>query len=913
MIPLPKNFLRRGYLMQNTEKDTLFLKRLSKMDVNSTCWEMNSSLKGLDQKSIDANLSQYGSNIITKSEKKTKLQIFIDSFINPFNGILSFISAVSLVTDIIIPIASKQFDEINPATVIIILSLIFISGIMNFIQESQSDDATEALLSMIKSTVTVRREQQGKIDIPTDQLVVGDIFYISSGSIIPADARLIESNSLIISQASLTGESDQLERSYEKVEKNYDSVTDIPNLVFAGSNVVSGSATAIVLTTGDRTMLGSIAKQVDTKPTQTSFDKGVSEISWILIKFMLVMAPLVFVVSGITKGDWLNAFIFALSVAIGLTPELLPMIVTTCLSKGAVSMSKKKTIIKSLSSIQNFGAMNILCTDKTGTLTEDRIVLELYINSEGETDDSVCKYAYLNSFFQSGLKNPIDKAIINFVDESKSINSKEFNLIGEIPFDFKRRRLSVIISEKESIYMITKGAIEEMLSICSKIDVNGKILDLNNEMSLKVSKISEDLNKKGMRVIALATKDVKSEKEFSVENEKNMVLRGFLAFLDPPRESSKKAIKVLKNHGVNTKILTGDNDKVTMSVCAQVGLPIENILLGPDIEKMSHDELKNAVEETTVFAKLTPDQKALVVSTLKENGYVVGFMGDGINDAAAMKKSDVGISVDNAVDIAKESADVILMEKNLMVLERGIIEGRRTYANMIKYIKITSSSNFGNMFAVLAASALIPFLPMASLHIILLNMISDIISMSLPWDNVDQDFLEKPRAWEAKSVGKFMVWNGPISSMFDWLTYAVLYFVICPSLISGGRLYSEIPQGTLISSGLFAGMDMRSSYVMIFQTGWFLECLWSQSLVMLILRSKKLPIVKSRPSKVVTIVTLISCIMTNIIPYTLVGTFFKFAPIPFQFYIYLFAILLTYIVAGSLVKHIYIKNYNQWL
>lgn len=648
--------------MQSVEKDTIFLKRVSKMDINSACWEMNSSPNGLNDKSVKANLSQYGSNIIKKSEKKTKLKIFVDSFVNPFNAILGFIASVSLVTDVISPMISGKLDDLNPATVIIIVTLVIISGIMNFIQESQSDDAADALLNMIKSTITVEREGKGKIEIPTDELVVGDIFYISSGSIIPADARIIESNSLVISQASLTGESDQLERSHEKVAKDYDSVTDIPNLVFAGSNVISGSATAVVLTTGDRTMLGSIAKQVDdNSQTQTSFDKGVSEVSWVLIKFMLIMAPLVFIISGLTKGDWVNAFIFALSVAIGLTPELLPMIVTTCLSKGAISMSKKKTIIKNLSSIQNFGAMNILCTDKTGTLTEDRIVLSTYSNAEGTTDDSVCKYAYLNSSFQTGLKNPIDKAIISFVDENKSVNKNDYHLIGEIPFDFKRRRLSVIVKENERVYMITKGAMEEMVSVSSNVKIQNEILPMDDKMKEKVHDISGNLNKRGMRVIALSIKDVSDEKEFGVDDEQNMTLIGFLAFLDPPRESSSKAIRVLKDHGVITKILTGDNDKVTMSVCKQVGLPVENILLGPQIENMSSAELKNAVEETTVFAKLTPDQKAKVVATLKENGHVVGFMGDGINDAAALKKSDVGISVDNAVDIAKESADVILM------------------------------------------------------------------------------------------------------------------------------------------------------------------------------------------------------------------------------------------------------------
>ncbi len=899
--------------MQASNKDTVFLKRVSKMDTNSACWEMNSSLKGLDEKSIKANLSQYGSNIIKKSEKKTKLKILVDSFVNPFNGILAFIASVSLCTDIISPIVTKNLNDLNPATVIIIVSLVIISGIMNFVQESQSDEAAESLLKMIKSTITVTREGKGKIEIPTDQLVVGDIFYISSGSIIPADARIIESNSLVISQASLTGESDQLERSHEKVEKDYESVTDIPNLVFAGSNVVSGSATAVVLTTGDRTMLGSIAKQVDVSESQTSFDKGVSEISWVLIKFMLVMAPLVFLISGFTKGDWLNAFIFALSVAIGLTPELLPMIVTTCLSKGAVSMSKKKTIIKSLSSIQNFGAMNILCTDKTGTFTEDRIVLSLYSDPTGATDDDVCKYAYLNSFFQTGLKNPIDKAIISFVDENKSVNKNDYSLIGEIPFDFKRRRLSVIVEENGSKYMITKGAMEEMVSISSNVKIDGEVVPLDEKMTEKVYKISEDLNGKGMRVVALSLKDVNGENEFNVESENGMTLIGFLAFLDPPRESSSQAIKVLKNNGVTTKILTGDNDKVTVSVCKKVGLPIDNLLLGSQIEKMNNSELKDAVEQTTVFAKLTPDQKAKIVSVLKENGNVVGFMGDGINDAAALKKSDVGISVDNAVDIAKESADVILMEKDLMVLERGIIEGRKTYANMIKYIKIASSSNFGNMFSVLAASALLPFLPMASLHIILLNMISDIISMSLPWDNVDDDFLKKPRKWEADTVGKFMMWNGPISSIFDWLTYAVLYFVICPKLVSNGMLYSQIPSDSVISSGIFSGMNMRTIYMCMFQTGWFLECLWSQTLVMLILRSKKAPVVQSRPSKMVTLVTIISCTLSNIIPYTILGNLLKFVPLPFNFYIYLTIILVLYMISGSIVKKAYIKLNKSWL
>ena len=897
---------------KNLERGEKFLKKISKMNTDSVYWELNTTSSGLDKKSISANSAQYGKNIVTKNDKKTKWQILVESFSSPFTAILVFISGVSAFTDIISPIISNNKDDINPATVIIILTLVLVSGLMNFFQESKSGEAAEALLAMIKSTITVERSGVGKIDIPTDELVVGDIFYISAGSIIPADARLLESNSLVISQASLTGESDQLERSYKQVKKDYDSVTDIPNLVFAGSNVVSGSAKAVVLSIGDKTMLGSIAKQVSVKETQTSFDKGISDVSWVLIKFMLIMVPLVFVVSGLTKGDWISAFIFALSVAIGLTPEMLPMIVTTCLSQGAISMSKKKTIIKNLSSIQNFGAMNILCTDKTGTLTEDRIVLEIYINASGKTDDRICKYAYLNSFFQTGLKNPIDKAIINFVEEKGKFKDNKFKLIDEVPFDFKRRRLSVIVSDDNKKYMITKGAIEEMVSICTTVRLNDEIKEINENIKSEVMKISDDLNSKGMRVIALSRKLVDENKKFDVSDEKDMTLIGFLAFLDPPRDSSAKAIKVLKEHGVITKILTGDNDKVTRSVCSKVGLPIENLLLGSQIEQMSEDELKIAVEKTTVFAKLTPNQKAKVVSALRSNGNVVGFMGDGINDAAAMKKADIGISVENAVDIAKESADVILMEKDLMVLENGIIEGRKTYANMIKYIKITSSSNFGNMFSVLAASALLPFMPMASLHLILLNLVSDISSMALPWDNVDKEFLKSPRKWESQSVSKFMIWNGPVSSIFDWITYALLYFIVCP-IVSGGLLYNEIPKDAIVQSGILSGMNMRTAYMAMFQTGWLIECIWSQVLVTYALRTPKIPIVQSRPSKIVTLVTLLCCISLSAVTYSPFRSIFGFVPMGGQYLMYLFFILLLYVFSATIVKDLYIKINKSWL
>ena len=632
---------------------------------------------------------------------------------------------------------------------------------------------------------------------------------------------------------------------------------------------------------------------------------------------MLVMVPLVFVANGITKGDWLSAFLFGISIAVGLTPEMLPMIVTTCLAKGAVSMSKKQTIVKNLNSIQNFGAIDILCTDKTGTLTQDKVVLEYHLNVNGEDDLRVLRHAYLNSYFQTGYKNLMDVAIIQKTEEEEADDpqlvdlSEHYVKVDEIPFDFARRRLTTVVQNRDGkTQMVTKGAVEEMLSICSFAECDGKVRPMTKELKSRILATVDDLNEKGFRVLAIAQKSNPSPAgAFGVTDECDMVLMGYLAFLDPPKESTADAIKALKAHGVTTKILTGDNDKVTRTICKQVGLKVRNMLLGSDLENMSDQELAKAAETTDVFAKLTPDQKARVVSVFRENGHTVGFMGDGINDASAMKSADIGISVDTAVDVAKESADIVLLEKDLMVLEEGIIEGRKTYANMIKYIKMTASSNFGNMFSVLAASALLPFLPMESLQLIFLNLIYDLSCTAIPWDNVDEEFISVPRKWDASSVGSFMMWIGPTSSVFDWMTYIFMYFVFCPLFVSKGVLYNDL-------ASHFAGADlvrMQTAYVAMFQTGWFIESMWSQTLVIHMIRTPKLPFIQSHASAPLTLMTFTGIGVLTIIPFTTFGRMLGFVALPTAYFAYLIPCILLYMVLATSLKKAYVRHYGELL
>lgn len=701
------------------------------------------------------------------------------------------------------------------------------------------------------------------------------------------------------------------------VNETRDAITDYTNIAFMGSNVISGSASAVVVTVGDHTLFGSMASEVAHEAVETSFSKGVNAVSWVLIRFMLVMVPLVFVANGITKGDWLSAFLFGISIAVGLTPEMLPMIVTTCLAKGAVSMSKKQTIVKNLNSIQNFGAIDILCTDKTGTLTQDKVVLEYHLNVNGEDDLRVLRHAYLNSYFQTGYKNLMDVAIIQKTEEEEADDpqlvdlSEHYVKVDEIPFDFARRRLTTVVQNRDGkTQMVTKGAVEEMLSICSFAECDGKVRPMTKELKSRILATVDDLNEKGFRVLAIAQKSNPSPAgAFGVTDECDMVLMGYLAFLDPPKESTADAIKALKAHGVTTKILTGDNDKVTRTICKQVGLKVRNMLLGSDLENMSDQELAKAAETTDVFAKLTPGQKARVVSVFRENGHTVGFMGDGINDASAMKSADIGISVDTAVDVAKESADIVLLEKDLMVLEEGIIEGRKTYANMIKYIKMTASSNFGNMFSVLAASALLPFLPMESLQLIFLNLIYDLSCTAIPWDNVDEEFISVPRKWDASSVGSFMMWIGPTSSVFDWMTYIFMYFVFCPLFVSRGVLYNDL-------ASHFAGADlvrMQTAYVAMFQTGWFIESMWSQTLVIHMIRTPKLPFIQSHASAPLTLMTFTGIGVLTIIPFTTFGRMLGFVALPTAYFAYLIPCILLYMVLATSLKKAYVRHYGELL
>lgn len=887
--------------------------------IQETLGYLNTTLCGLEPGKVEENRSEYGSNKVTREKKKTLPQRLAGAFINPFTAILFCLALVSSFTDMIFPHFSlfgcvpKDFDCL---TVVIILTMVFLSGTLRFVQESRSGNAAEKLLAMITTTCTVTRKGQEMAEIPLDEVVVGDIVHLSAGDMLPADVRILDAKDLFVSQASLTGESEPIEK-IPMVNETRDAITDYTNIAFMGSNVISGSALAVVVTVGDHTLFGSMASEVAHEAVETSFSKGVNAVSWVLIRFMLVMVPLVFVSNGITKGDWLSAFLFGISIAVGLTPEMLPMIVTTCLAKGAVSMSKKQTIVKNLNSIQNFGAIDILCTDKTGTLTQDKVVLEYHLNVNGEDDLRVLRHAYLNSYFQTGYKNLMDVAIIQKTEEEEADDpqlvdlSEHYVKVDEIPFDFARRRLTTVVQNRDGkTQMVTKGAVEEMLSICSFAECDGKVRPMTKELKSRILATVDDLNEKGFRVLAIAQKSNPSPAgAFGVTDECDMVLMGYLAFLDPPKESTADAIKALKAHGVTTKILTGDNDKVTRTICKQVGLKVRNMLLGSDLENMSDQELAKAAETTDVFAKLTPDQKARVVSVFRENGHTVGFMGDGINDASAMKSADIGISVDTAVDVAKESADIVLLEKDLMVLEGGIIEGRKTYANMIKYIKMTASSNFGNMFSVLAASALLPFLPMESLQLIFLNLIYDLSCTAIPWDNVDEEFISVPRKWDASSVGSFMMWIGPTSSVFDWMTYIFMYFVFCPLFVSRGVLYNDL-------ASHFAGADlvrMQTAYVAMFQTGWFIESMWSQTLVIHMIRTPKLPFIQSHASAPLTLMTFTGIGVLTIIPFTTFGRMLGFVALPTAYFAYLIPCILLYMVLATSLKKAYVRHYGELL
>ena len=888
----------------SNDTTTTIMERLSEFacqDIVDIYTRLNTSQNGLDDFEARLRLEVYGPNQISTEKPKSWLVQLIEAFINPFSGILFFLAGISFVMDVLLATPENR----SWRTIIVITVMVTLSGVVRFIQEYRSSKEAEKLKAMVHTTASVVRSGAEKQEIEMLEMVQGDIVHLAAGDMIPADVRIISSKDLFVGQSSLTGESEPVEKygvlaHCDGFRKDM-SLSELNDICFMGTTVISGSAVAVVLSTGNDTYFGSMAKTIVGKHELTSFDKGLNSVSWVLIRFMLFMVPAVFLINGIMKGNWLEALMFGISIAVGLTPEMLPMVVTTNLAKGAVQMAKRKTIVKKLNAIQNFGAMDILCTDKTGTLTEDRIILECYLDIHGKEDIRVWRHAYLNSYFQTGLKNLIDMAVIARAEQEGHENWDDtYKKVDEIPFDFNRRRMSVVLQDENGKrQLVTKGAVEEMLSVCAYAEYGDEVVPLTDEIRVEAMAVANQLGSEGLRVLAVAQKnEVPSQDVFCVDDETKMVLMGYIGFLDPPKVSSAAAIKALNEYGVKVKILTGDNDLVTKKICNEVGLPVERILLGNRIDSMADEQLTMEAEDTTVFAKLSPMQKARIISTLKKAGNTVGFMGDGINDAPAMKEADVGISVDTAVDIAKESADIILLEKDLMVLEQGVIEGRKTFANIIKYIKITASSNFGNMFSVLAASAFLPFLPMLPIQILLLNLIYDFSCISIPWDNVDPEYLQVPRKWDASSIGKLMVWLGPTSSVFDVTTYILMFFVICPAVFGGAYGASGINS---------------VAFMTLFNTGWFVESLWSQTLIIHTIRTPKIPFIQSLASLPVLLVTTAGIITGTIIPFTPIGTMMGMHALPATYFPWLIGMIILYMALAMLLKKNYIKRYGELL
>ena len=845
--------------------------------------------KGLTMEEVQKRQSLFGKNEIVHEKKQKPLIMFVKAFINPFVGVLTALVVISFVMDVLLAAPGEQ----DWTSIIIVTTMMMLSAILRFVQEWKANRSSEALQKMVTNTCYVKRVGVPEGEIGIEELVPGDIVVLAAGDMIPADIRIIESKDLFVSQSSLTGESDSIEKTTKVMGKKFrkGSVVELDNICYMGSNVVSGSAKGIVFETGNNTYLGTIAKSIAGHRAATAFDKGITKVSLLLIRFMLVMVPVVFLINGITKGDWMDAFIFAISVAVGLTPEMLPMIVTANLSKGAVAMSRKKTIVKDLNAIQNFGAMNILCTDKTGTLTKDHIVLERHVNADGSEDmeNRILRHAYFNSYFQTGLKNLMDRAILSHVKElGLESLSDSYKKVDEIPFDFTRRRMSVVVEDNNGKrQIITKGAVEEMLDICSYAEFGGEVHPLANDIRVRAQKFVEEMNNQGMRVLALSHKSFLSkENDFAVEDEKDMVLIGYLAFLDPPKESAAQAIGQLHEHGVEVKVLSGDNDAVVKTISRQVGIDTSTAVTGPEFERMSDEEKLDAVTKGNIFSKLTPMQKVEIIKLLQKQDNTVGFLGDGINDAAALRESDIGISVDSAVDIAKESADIILLEKDLMVLENGVLEGRKTFGNIIKYVKMTASSNFGNMFSVLVASAFLPFLPMLPIHLLVQNLLYDISQITIPFDRMDQDYLRKPRVWDSSDLSRFVICIGPISSIFDIVTYIVMWWVFSCQSVEAQSL---------------------------FQSGWFIEGLLSQTLIVHMIRTRKIPFIQSTASLPVLLMTFSIMAVGICVPFTPFGASIGMEPLPWNYFPWLVGILLAYSIVTQSLKTLYIRVFKHWL
>ena len=866
--------------MQEKNNDLEIIKKYGNL-CTSSIQEIseNYNLYGLKNEEAIQNIQKYGVNEIKQSKPKRWYNYLLESLFSPFNSILIGISLVLFYTDVVLA------DIPNYANIIVILVLVIASTLLEFFEEYNSNKAAEKLKEMVETQATVIRDNK-KIGVSMKQITVGDLILLSAGDMIPADLRIIESKDLYVGQSTLTGESDSVKKVAisENDTKNIDSISDLDTICFMGTNVVSGSAKGIVFQTGNNTYFGKIAHTINSTKPKTAFQKDIEGISKLLIKFMLIMIPLVFMITSV-KYDLITSFTFAVAIAIGITPLLLPVILSSSLSKGAIRMSKKKTIVKRLDSIQTFGSMGILCTDKTGTLTEDRIVLEKYLNIKGEEDLRILKHTFLNSYFQTGLKGNIDTAVINRAKENGMMEYVEnYNKVDEIPFDFSRRRLSVVVTDGNKKQLITKGAIEEILNICTMVDYKGAVSKITKDIKNEILDMAKKLNEDGLRVVAVAQKnDINNVETFGVKDEKDMVLMGFIGFLDPPKESCKSSIKNLNDSGIRVIVLTGDNKEVTRCVCQKVGINSEKIMIGSQIDKISDRALLNQLRKVNIFAKLSPIQKARIVRILKENENVVGYMGDGINDSPSLSNSDVGISVDTAVDIAKETADIILLEKDLNVLLDGVTEGRKTFANLMKYIKMAVSFNFGEVTSVIIASILLPFLPITPIQLLVQSLLYDFGQLTLPFDNVDEEYLKVQKRWNIKSLKNFMLFMGPLSSAFDLIVFASVWFIF----------------------------GIKNAAML--QTIWFSYGVVSNLIGMHIIRTAKKPFIQSNASKIVYFSTIFLSIIAVLVPYTFLGKIIGLLPITLDYLIIIIGVPVLYCFVALFAKKIYIKKYGEWI
>lgn len=851
-------------------------------DLGTLLAQLDSSAQGLSDAQAAVLLETHGPNEVEHDRPVTWWRHLWLSYNNPFNLLLTVLALVSYFTG-------------DMQGTLVIAVMVALATVIKFVQERRSNQAAQALRAQVSNTATVRRRAEagaeGTVQSPREiairELVPGDIVLLSAGDMVPADCRVMTATDLFLSQSAMTGESLPVEKFPSAGDAG--SALEMDNLVFMGTNVISGAATAVVVATGNDTYFGALATRVTRAADsgeENAFQLGVNKVSWLLIRFALVMVPLVLFINGFTKGDWPEAFLFALSVAVGLTPEMLPMIVTTTMARGAVVMSRQQVIVKRLDAIQSFGAMDVLCTDKTGTLTQDRIALARHTDVAGNDSDEVLGFAYLNSYFQTGLKNLLDRAVLDHVELKTEMDvARDYRKVDEIPFDFERRRMSVVVSEREEHHeLICKGAAEEMFDICSQVRHDGQTLPLDEARRERFLGVLRGLNETGLRVVAVAMKEIPPDQVvYSKADESDLTLIGFIAFLDPPKESTAPALKALAAHGVTVKVITGDNELVAAEVCRQVGLAVEGTLLGVQIDAMDDAALAMAARSNTVFARVSPLNKERIVLSLRNQGHVVGFMGDGINDAPGLRAADIGISVDGAVDIAKEAADIILLERSLMVLERGVVEGRKTFANMLKYIRMTASSNFGNVFSVLIASVFLPFLPMLPLHLLVQNLLYDISQIAIPLDNVDEEQVRRPLQWNPAGIGRFMLFFGPLSSIFDIITFAVMWYV-------------------------FKANDVI--HQTLFQSGWFVVGLLTQTLIVHIIRTPKIAFIQSRASWQLMGMTLLIMAVGVYLPMGPLAGYFKLQPLPLPYFGWLAAIIAGYVLLTAAMKRYYIRRFG---